>query len=140
MSDQSIISYWKNFEIINKDLNNLLSKSRLHNYEFPSSSEAKCLICSGKVIIDLSKDEYNRNIYAFEIGVITNKDMLYREEYIFKYEDEESQKENLNNFKDDFLSFQKENLNNIDINLECELLNGLGYAYGSVFKIPQIDD
>jgi len=137
-NDGSIISYWKNFEIVNEDLKNLLSASELHEYKFENASDAKCLITSGKVIIDLSNDDYNENKYAYEIGIISNMDMLYNDEYIFKYEDEEGKNESLNYLKNsDFLKFQKENID-LGINLECELVKD-GYAYGSAFKIPPHD-
>ena len=138
INNQYIISYWKNFEIINEDLKNLLSKSESHNYFFDSASDANCLICSGKIVIDLSKDEYNENNYVYEIGLISNNDMLYYDEYLFRYEDEESKNDNLNCFKNDFLSFQREKLN-FGIDLECDLLNQNGYAYGTAFKIPPHD-
>ena len=137
-SDGSIISYWKDFEIVNEDLKNLLSKSELHGYVFENASDAKCLITSGKVIIDLSNDDYNENKYACEIGIVSNMDMLYNDEYIFKYEDEEGKNENINYLRNnDFLNFQKENID-LGINLECELVKD-GYAYGSAFKIPPHD-
>ncbi len=137
-NDGNIISYWKNFEIVNEDLKNLLSTSELHGYDFENASDAKCLITSGKVIIDLSKDDYNENKYACEIGIVSNMDMLYNDEYIFKYEDEEGKKENLNYLRNNnFLRFQKENIN-LGINLECELAKD-GYAYGYAFKIPPHD-
>ena len=64
--------------------------------------------------------------------------MLYNDEYIFKYEDEEGKNENLNYLRNnDFLNFQKENID-LGINLECELVKD-GYAYGSAFKIPPHD-
>ena len=135
INNQYIISYWKNFEIVNEDLKDLLSISESHKYNFQGASEANCLICSGKVIIDLSKDDYNKNNYVYEIGLISNNDMLYYEEYIFRYEDEESKNDNLNYFKNDFLNFQREKLN-FGIDLECDLLNQSGYAYGTAFKIP----
>ena len=135
INNQYVISYWKNFEIINEDLKNLLSKSESHNYNFDGASDANCLICSGKIVIDLSKDEYNENNYVYEIGLISNFDMLYYDEFIFTYEDEESKNDNLNYFKNDFLSFQREKLN-FGIDLECDLLNQSGYAYGTAFKIP----
>ena len=138
INNQYVISYWKNFEIVNEDLKNLLSKSESHNYNFQSASDANCLICSGKVVIDLSKDEYNENNYVYEVGLISNNDMLYYDEYIFRYEDEESKNDNLNCFKNDFLCFQREKLN-FGIDLECDLLNQNGYAYGTAFKIPLHD-
>ena len=137
-SDGSIISYWKDFEIVNEDLKNLLSTSELHGYAFENASDAKCLITSGKVIIDLSNDDYNENKCACEIGIVSNMDMLYNDEYIFKYEDEEGKNEILNFLRNnDFLEFQKENID-LGINLECELVKD-GYAYGSAFKIPPHD-
>ena len=69
--------------------------------------------------------------------------MLYNDEYIFKYEDEEGKNENLNCLRNNdflefhFLNFQKENID-LGINLECELVKD-GYAYGSAFKIPPHD-
>ena len=64
--------------------------------------------------------------------------MLYNDEYIFKYEDEEGKNESLNYLRNNnFLNFQKENID-LGINLECELVKD-GYAYGSVFKIPPHD-
>lgn len=137
-NDGNMISYWKNFEIVNEDLKNLLSTSELHEYDFENASDAKCLITSGKVIIDLSHDDYNKNQYACEIGVVSNMDMLYNDEYIFKYEDEDGKNENLNELrKNNFLNFQKNNID-LGINLECELGKD-GYVYGSAFKIPPHD-
>ena len=137
-NDGNIISYWKNFEIVNEDLKNLLSTSELHGYDFENASDAKCLITSGKVIIDLSNDDYNENKNAFEIGIVSNMDMLYNDEYIFKYEDEEGKNESLNYLRNNnFLNFQKENID-LGINLECELAKD-GYVYGSAFKIPPHD-
>ena len=61
--------------------------------------------------------------------------MIYYDEFIFFYEDEESKNDNLSKFKNDYLKFQKENLN-FGINLECELYSQNGYAYGIAYKIP----
>ena len=138
ISNKYIISYWKNFELVNEDLKNLLSDSELHGYHFENASDAKCLISCGKVIIDLSNDDYNENNYACEIGVISNIDMFFNDEYIFRYDNEENKNENLSYFKDDFLNFQKENIN-LGIDLESELLSKDGNSYGTAFKIPPHD-
>ena len=138
LSNEKNISYWKNFEIINSDLIQYLSKSTLNKYDFNSISEGNCLISSGKVILDLSKDDYNENNIVYEIGVISNFDMLYNDEYLFDYDNEEAKNDNLHYFKNDFLNFQKENLN-LSVDLECELLSKEGYAYGTAFKIPPHD-
>lgn len=138
ISGKYSISYWKNFELVNEDLLNLFSKSESHNYNFDNISEAKCLICCGKVIIELSLDDYNQNEHALEIGMISNNGMIYNDEFIFRYENEESKKDNLNNFKKDFLSFQRENLN-FGMDLECDLLSQKGEPYGTAYKIPPFE-
>ena len=137
-NDKNKISYWRNFEIVNEELKDLLSKSNLNGYNFNNISESSCIISCGKVILDISNDEYNVNKYALQIGVISNADMLYYDEYIFNYENEEARDDNLQYFKNDFLTFQKENIN-LDVNLECELLSKEGYAYGTAFKLPPHD-
>jgi hypothetical protein len=136
--DNKKVSYWKNFEIVNEELKELLSKSELNGYSFDNVSDANCLISCGKVILDISNDELNVNNYVLEIGVINNVDMLYSDEYIFNYDNEEAKDDSLNYFKNDFLTFQKDYIN-LDVNLECELLSKEGYAYGKAFKIPPHD-
>ena len=64
--------------------------------------------------------------------------MLYNDEYLFDYDNEEAKNDNLHYFKNDFLNFQKENLN-LSVDLECELLSKEGYSYGTAFKIPPHD-
>ena len=138
MSNNNKLNYWKDFEIVNEDLKNLLCESELHNYAFENVSDAKGLISHGKVIIDLSKDDGNPNNYIFLIGIINNSDMLFYEEYLFSYDDENNKNDSFNYFKNDFLDFQRENLN-FDVNLECELLSQEGEVQGYAVKIPPHD-
>lgn len=131
------IYYWRNFEIVSGELKDLLSKSELHDYFFQNASDVKCLISSGKVIIDVSEDS-NDDGNVLEIGVISNDDMLFNDEFIFTYNNESAKDENLNYFKKDFLKFQNEYLN-FGIDLECELLSNDGNNCGTAFKIPPHD-
>ena len=131
----SEVSYWKNFEMINEELKNLFSNSTIHGYNIDKASSAKGLISEGKIILDLSNDENNAGNYALEIGVICNKDMIFNDEYIFQYNNEESKNNHFNYFKNDIYSFQKENLD-FDINLKCNLLNDDEEVCGTAFKIP----
>ncbi len=132
------VSYWRNFELVNEDLKNRFMYSEAHGYAFDSVSDARCLITCGKIIIDLSKDDYNENTYACEIGTISNLDMLFNDEYIFRYDNEESMFENLNFATQDFLNFQRDYLN-MGSDFECELLSKEGSAYGIGYKIPPHD-
>lgn len=134
INNQSIIYYWRNFEIVNSELKDLLSNSTIHGYNFLNSSQAKCLISSGKVIVDISDDDYNKDS-VLEIGVISNSDMIYNDEFIFKYDNDQAKSDHLEYFKDDFLKFQRENLN-FGIDLQCDLLSNDGNAYGTAFIIP----
>ena len=129
------VSYWKNFEMINEELKNLFSNSITHGYNIQKASSAKGLISEGKIILDLSNDENNEGNYALEIGVISNKDMIYNDEYIFQYVNEEAKNNHFNYFKNDIYAFQKENLD-FDINLKCKLLNDDEEICGTAFKIP----
>jgi len=113
--------------------------SEAHAYDFDSVSDAICLITCGKVIINISKDDYNQNAYACEIGTISNSNMLFNEEYIFRYDNEEVMSENLSFATQDFLEFQKNYLN-MDSDFECELLSKEGSACGIGYKIPPHDD
>ena len=135
--NQSIVNYWKNFELVNRDLNELLSHSAIHKYNFLNSSQARCLISSGKVIVDISDDDYNKD-NVLEIGIINNSDMIYNDEFIFKYDSDQAKNDHLLYFKKDFLQFQRENLN-FGIDLLCELLSNDGNVYGTAFKIPPYD-
>ena len=132
------VSFWKNFELINEELKNRFMQSDAHAYSFDSASDARCLITCGKIIIDLSKDDYNENIYACEIGTIDNTSMLYNEEYIFRYDNEEAMVDNLNFAANDFLIFQRDYLI-MGTDFECELLSKEGEAYGISYKIPPHD-
>ena len=132
------VSYWRNFELINEELKNKFIFSEAHGYAFDSVSDARCLVTCGKVIIDLSKDDYNENTNACEIGTINNSDMLFNDEYIFRYDNEEAMYENLNFATQDFLDFQRDYLN-MGSDFECELLSKEGSAYGIGYKIPPHD-
>ena len=132
------VSYWRNFELVNEELKNRFIFSEANDYAFENVSDARCLITCGKVIINLSKDEYNENNWACEIGTINNSDMLFNDEYIFKYDNEEAMFENLNFATQDFLAFQRDYLN-MGADFECELISKDGSAYGIGYKIPPHD-
>ena len=132
------VSFWRNFELVNEDLKNKFMYSEANGYAFESVSDARCLITCGKIIIDLSKDDYNENTNACEIGTINNTDMLFNDEYIFRYDNEEAMFENLNFATQDFLDFQRDYLN-MGSDFECELLSKEGSAYGIGYKIPPHD-
>ena len=138
ISKKYSVSYWRNFELINEELKNKFMFSEAHGYAFDSVSDARCLVTCGKVIIDLSKDDYNENTNACEIGTINNSDMLFNDEYIFRYDNEEAMYENLNFATQDFLDFQRDYLN-MGSDFECELLSKEGSAYGIGYKIPPHD-
>ena len=132
------VSFWRNFELVNEDLKNKFMYSEANGYAFESVSDARCLITCGKIIIDLSKDDYNENTNACEIGTINNTDMLFNDEYIFRYDNEEAMFENLNFATQDFLDFQRDYLN-MGSDFECELLSKEGSAYGIGYQIPPHD-
>ena len=132
------VSFWRNFELVNEDLKNKFLYSEANGYAFETVSDARCLITCGKIIIDLSKDDYNENTNACEIGTINNTDMLFNDEYIFRYDNEEAMLENLNFASQDFLDFQRDYLN-MGSDFECELLSKEGSAYGIGYKIPPHD-
>ena len=134
-SNLSEITYWKNFEIVNEELKNLFANSFAHEYNISGASSAKIFIIEGKIILDLSNDENNKGNYCFEIGVISNKDMIFKDEYIFQYNNEELKNEHFEFFTGDIYAFQKEKLN-FDINLKCGLSNEDGLEYGTAFKTP----
>ena len=134
-NNASEITYWKNFELINEELKNLFSNSTIHNYSFTEASYAEVLINEGKIILDLSNDENNEGNYAFEIGIIRNNDMIFNDEYIFQYNNEETKKKHLKIFTTDIYLFQKENLD-FDINLKCDLSLNNGITCGTAVKIP----
>ena len=129
------ITYWKNFELINEELKDLLSNSQLNGYDIEGASSAKGLISGGKLILDLSNDQNNEGNYAFEIGFIRNNNMIFVDEYIFQYDNEQDKDNHLNFFKDKFYLFQKDELN-FNMNLQCALINEEGNVYGIAFKIP----
>lgn len=135
INNKSYISYWKKFELVNKDLGELFSNSEYHEYNLEIASTAMGLINEGKIILDLSNDQNNEGNYAFEIGVINSNDMIFLDEFIFQYDDEEAKNEHFNFFNDKFYLFQKDDLN-FDINLECDLINDEGQICGTAFKIP----
>jgi len=132
------VSYWRNFELVNEELKNRFMLSEANGYGFENVSDARCLITCGKVIINLSRDDYNENTWACEIGTINNSDMLFNDEYIFKYDNEEAMFENLNFATQDFLAFQRDYLN-MGSDFECELISKDGSAYGTGYKIPPHD-
>ena len=135
IKNNSEVTFWKNFELVNEELKNLLANSQENGYDIERSSSAKGLISSGKIIIDLSNDDNNQGIYAFEIGNIANNNMIFKDEYIFQYDNEEDKNNNLEFFKDKFYLFQKDELN-FGLNLKCNLYNEDGLVYGTAFKIP----
>lgn len=132
------VSYWRNFELVNEELKNKFIFSEANGYGFENVSDARCLITCGKVIINLSRDDYNENTWACEIGTINNSDMLFNDEYIFRYDNEEAMFENLNFATQDFLAFQRDYLN-MGADFECELISKDGSAYGTGYKIPPHD-
>ena len=132
------VSYWKNFELINEELKNKFMYSDADEYAFDSVSDARCLIACGKIIIDLSNDDYNENTFACEVGTINNFDMLFNEEYIFRYDNEEAMVDNLTFAVNDFLIFQRDFLI-MGTDFECELLSKEGKPYGISYKIPPHD-
>jgi hypothetical protein len=138
LKNQNVVSYWKNCELVNEELKRLLMKSNLNDYEFDEASIAKCIISGGKVIIDLSKDEDNKYNYACEVGFISNANMIFNDEYIFYYDNEEDKNRSIRMFKNDFLTYQKNNIN-LGVDLESELIDKEGYSYGTAFKIPPHD-
>ena len=138
ISKKYSVSYWRNFEIVNEELKNRFIYSEANEYGFQNVSDARCLITCGKVIINLSRDDYNENNCACEIGTINNSDMLFNDEYIFKYDNEEAMFENLNFATQDFLAFQRDYLN-MGADFECELISKDGSAYGTGYKIPPHD-
>ena len=129
------VTYWRNFEMVNEELKNLFSNSIIHGYNLEKASSAKGLINEGKIILDLSNDENNEGNYAYEIGVIANKDMIFNDEFIFQYDSDESKINHFDLFKDDIYAFQKEKLD-FDINLKCNLLSDDDMICGTAFKIP----
>ena len=133
--NNSEITYWKNFELINEHLKTLLSNSAINEYDIEGASSAECLISGGKLILDLSNDQNNEGNYAFEIGFIRNNDMIFVDEYIFQYENEIDKNNHLEFFKDKFYLFQKDELN-FGMNLRCDLMDDEGNVYGTAFKIP----
>ena len=64
--------------------------------------------------------------------------MLFNDEYIFRYDNEEAMSENLSFASQDFLSFQRDYLN-MGPDFKCELLNNEGSEYGIGFKISLHD-
>ena len=133
--NNSEITYWKNFELVNEDLKKMLSNSIVNEYDIEGASSAQALISGGKLILDLSNDQNNEGNYAFEIGSIRNNDMIFVDEYIFKYDNEEDKNNHLEFFKDKFYLFQKDELN-FNMNLKCDLINDEGNVFGTAFKIP----
>ena len=135
IKNNSEVTYWKNFELVNEELKNHLAKSQENGYDIERASSAKGLISGGKIILDLSNDLNNEGIYALEIGNIANNNMIFKDEYLFQYDNEEDKNNNLNFFKDKFYLFQKDELN-FGLNLKCYLYNEDGNIYGTAFKIP----
>ena len=64
--------------------------------------------------------------------------MIYNEEFIFKYDNDQAKNDHLSYFQNDFLKFQRDNLN-FGIDLQCELLSEDGNVYGTAFIIPPCD-
>ena len=135
IKNNSEVTYWKNFEFVNEELKNHLAKSQENGYDIERASSAKGLISGGKIILDLSNDLNNEGIYALEIGNIANNNMIFKDEYLFQYDNEEDKNNHLNFFKDKFYLFQKDELN-FGLNLKCYLYNEDGNIYGTAFKIP----
>ena len=68
--NNSEITYWKNFELVNEDLKKMLSNSIVNEYDIEGASSAQALISGGKLILDLSNDQNNEgNVFgtAFKI-------------------------------------------------------------------------
>ena len=135
VKNNSEVTFWKNFEIVNEELKNFLANSQENEYDIERASSAKGLISGGKLILDLSNDPNNEGVYALEIGNISNNDMIFKDEYIFQYDNEDDKNSNLNFIKDKFYLFQRDELN-FGMNLKCNLYNEDGFVYGTAFKIP----
>ena len=129
------INYWKDFELVNEELKNLFANSEENEYDIENASSAKGLISGGKLFLDLSNDQNNEGNIAIEIGYISNNDMIFVDEYVFLYNDEEAKNNHLNFFKDRFYLFQKDELN-FNMNLQCNLISEEGAICGTAFKIP----
>lgn len=132
------VSFWRNFEIVNEDLKNLLSYSEEHQYGFTESSIALCLFACGKIIINLSNDEYNPNAAVLEIGSVNNMDMNFNDEYLLYYANSDALSEDLLILRDNFINYQKEHLI-FGKDLECELYSREGKIYGKGLKLPLRD-
>jgi hypothetical protein len=132
------VKYWKKFELVNGELKELLANSDINGYHIDGGSTAKCLISGGKIFLDLSNDQNNVGNYAVEIGVIRDDDMIFVDEYAFKYDSEQAKDNHLNFIKDKFYLFQKDELN-FGINLTCNLTDDDGEICGTAFKIPPHD-
>ena len=132
------VSFWRNFEIVNEELKNLFSYSEEHQYGFTESSIALCLIACGKVIINLSNDEYNPNAAVLEVGSVNNFDMIFNDEYLLLYVNNDALMEDLSYLITDFIKYQKEYLV-FGKDLECELFASNGQIYGKGLKLPLRD-
>ncbi|MBQ3952515.1 MAG: hypothetical protein II668_08160, partial [Oscillospiraceae bacterium] len=84
VKNNSEVTFWKNFEIVNEELKNYLANSQENEYDIERASSAQGLITGGKLILDLSNDPNNEGVYALEIGNISNNDMIFKDEYIFQ--------------------------------------------------------
>ena len=135
IKNNSEVTFWKNFSLVNEELKNLLANSQENGYDIERASSAKGLISSGKIILDLSNDLNNEGIYALEIGNIANNNMIFKDEYLFQYDNEEDKNNHLNFFKDKFYLFQKDELN-FGLNLKCNLYKEDGNVYCTAYKIP----
>ena len=135
IKNNSEVTFWKNFEIVNEELKNYFANSQENEYDIERASSAQGLISGGKIFLDLSNDPNNEGIYALEIGNISNNNMIFKDEYIFQYDNEDDKNSNLNFIKDKFYLFQRDELN-FGMNLKCNLYNEDGSVYGTAFKIP----
>lgn len=128
------LSFWRNFQPVNKELKDLFSYSDAHQYAFNDSSFSACLITGGKFIINLSMDEFNPTEFALEVGSININNFCFKDEYLLHYQGSDALSEDLYYIQGDFDKYEKEYLV-FGKRLEVDLLSKEGKVYGRGFKI-----